>query len=72
MTNLLKLLIYVYVRIYNFRVLNVYNASKLMLDIQCVIKFSLMNKTTNKNDVVKTERLCNGTDDVIVGESLWV
>ena len=43
-----------------------------MLDIQRVIKFSLMNKTTIKNDIVKTERLCDGTDDFIIGESLWV
>ena len=48
--------------------------SELMLDNQRVIKFSLMNKTTIKNDIVKTERLCDGdgTDYFIIEESLWV
>ena len=29
-------------------------------------------KTAIKNDIVETERLCDGTDDFIIRESLWV
>jgi len=43
-----------------------------MPDIQRVIMFILMHKTTIKNDIMKTERLCDGTDDFIIGEFLWV
>ena len=39
-----------------------------MPDIQRVIKFSLMHKTTIKNDIMKTERLCDETDNFIIGD----
>ena len=39
-----------------------------MPDIQRVIKFSLMHKTTIKNDIMKTERLRDGTDNFIIGD----
>ena len=75
-TNLLKLLIYVRVRIYNFLCTEYFQylsiVSKLMPNIQRVIKFSLMHRTTIRNDIMKTKRLYDGTDNFIIGDFLWV